>query len=114
MGHGGLRQFFTAQHAGNFTHPELAGNGFDLTGHAIVKRGFGHQKVVVGAGGDLGQVGHGQDLTVLAQFFHQAAHRLGHGAAHARIDFVKNQGLGFAQLAGGHRNGQRNARQLAP
>ncbi len=59
------------------------------------------------------QVGHGHDLSVLAQLLHQPTHGLCNRTAHARIHLVKNQSLRLAELAGGHRNGKRNARQLA-
>ena len=74
---------------------------------------LGHHQMLVGAGGDLGQVGHRQYLAVRAQFLHQPPHRVRHRAADAGVDLVKHQGRRAAELAGGHRNGQCNAREFA-
>ena len=69
---------------------------------------LGHHQMVVGTGGDLGQVGHGQHLPVAPQLLHQPAHGFGHCTAHAGVHFVENQRLGRAELAGGDGNGQCN------
>ena len=69
--------------------------------------------MVVGTSGHLGQMRDSQHLAVAPQLFHQAAHGFGHSTAHARVHFVKDEGLGRAQLAGGDGNGQSDARQLA-
>ena len=58
-------------------------------------------------------MGHRQNLSVLPELLHQAAHGLCHRTAYAGIYLVKNQGLRCAKLAGGHCNGQCHARQLA-
>ena len=109
MGHCGARQVLAAQHAGDLGHALLTQHrrhaAFSARAHALL----GHHQMVIGTGGDLGQVGHGQHLAVSPELLHQAAHGLGHGAAHARVDLVKNQGLCGAQLAGGDRNGQGHA-----
>jgi hypothetical protein len=55
----------------------------------------------------------GQHLAVAAQLLHEAADGLGHGAADTCIDLVEDQRLRRSQLAGGDRDGQRDARQLA-
>ena len=68
--------------------------------------------MVVGARGHLRQVGHAQHLAVAPQALQQPAHGGGDGTAHAGIDLVEHQRAGAAQLAGGNRNGQRQARQL--
>ncbi|GCL48422.1 hypothetical protein NIES3787_41410 [Microcystis aeruginosa NIES-3787] len=68
--------------------------------------------MVIRTRGHLGQVGHGHHLAVAPQLFHKAAHGLGHGSAHARVHLVKNQCLRGTQLAGGHGNGQGNAREF--
>ncbi|MNY70130.1 hypothetical protein D3C86_2082020 [compost metagenome] len=65
--------------------------------------------MVIGAGCDLGQMGHGQHLPVLAQLVHQPAHGFGHGAADTRIHFVEDQRRGFAEFTGGDGDGQRDA-----
>ncbi len=49
----------------------------------------------------------------LTQALHERPTVCGHRAAHAGIDLVKDQRARLAQLAGGHGNGQRDARQLA-
>ena len=69
--------------------------------------------MVVGTGRHLGQVGHGQHLAVAAQLPHEPAHGLGHRAADAAVDLVEDQGRRLAELAGGDRDRQRDARELA-
>ena len=43
------------------------------------------------------------------ELLHQPAHRLGHRTADAGIDFVEDQRLGRSELAGRHRDGERDA-----
>ena len=64
--------------------------------------------MVVGTGGDLGQVGHGQHLPVASPLLHQPTHGFGHCTAHAGDDFVENHRLGRPEPAGGDGNGQGN------
>ena len=73
---------------------------------------FGHQQVPVGAGGNLRQVRDSHHLAVTPKLLHQPADGFSHGAAHAGVNLVKDQGLRLAQLARGHGDGQRDARQL--
>ena len=118
MRQAGPRQPLAAEHARDLGDARLAGDGCDGAARAWPSpRLLGDDEVVVGAGGHLRQVGHGQHLAVAAELLHQAAHRVGHGAADAGIDLVEDQRrrrLGAAaELARGHRDGQRDARQLA-
>ena len=69
--------------------------------------------MVVGARSHLGQVGHGEHLAVASQLLHEPAHGVGHGPAHTRVHLVEDQRGRLAQGAGGDRDRQRDARQLA-
>ena len=109
MCQGGVGYFFTTEHARNFLHTCIGINHCNLTGSAFCIALFGHHQMMIGTRRHLRQMGHRQHLAVDAKLLHQAPDGFGHGAAHARIDFVKNQGLRGAQLAGGHSNGQSNA-----
>ena len=113
MGQCGGRALVAAQHAGNLTDPVFPGDWADLAADLALGCAFAHHPVVICKGCHLGQMGDGQHLAVLAELLHQTPDRIGHSAAHTRIDFVKNQGARLAQFTGGHRNGQCNARQLA-
>ena len=69
---------------------------------------------MIGAGGDLRQVGDREHLHPLAELLHQAADGLGDRAADAGIDLIEDQRAGAAVLlAGGDGDGQRDARELA-
>ena len=70
--------------------------------------------MLIGTGRHLGQVGHASTWRARAELLHQPAHGLGHGAAHARIDLVKDQRGRLAQLAGGDRDGQRMRESSPP
>ena len=109
----GARKLFAAQHAGNFVHALLACDVLDGAERNALFGAFGDDKVMVGKGCHLRQMRDGHDLPVFAKLPHEPAHGLRHRAAHAGIDFIKNQCLRLSQLAGGHGNGQGNARQLA-
>ena len=89
-----------AQHAGHLGHAGFALHRADLALGLALAGGLGHDEMMVGAGGHLGQVGHRQHLHALAQLFHQPAHRIRHGAAHAGIDLVEDQ---RARVEGGGR-----------
>ena len=67
---------------------------------------------MVGTGRHLWQMGYTEHLSVSTELFHEAAHGLGHCAAYAGINFVKNQCLRAAEFAGGDSDGQGDARQL--
>ncbi|MNV93120.1 hypothetical protein D3C71_1877720 [compost metagenome] len=69
----------------------------------------------VAARGDLGAVGHHQDLSALRQALQASAHGLGHGAADALIDLVKDHDrLALVLAAGqGRLHGERKAGQFA-
>ena len=69
--------------------------------------------MLVGAGGDLGQMGYRQHLAVRTQLLHQPPHRVRHRAADAGVDLVKYQRRRAAELAGANRNGQGDTREFA-
>ena len=51
---------------------------------------LGYDQMRVAACSHLCQMGYGQNLAVSAQRAHDAAYGIGHGAANARINFIKN------------------------
>ncbi|MDV7401991.1 hypothetical protein RZS08_61790, partial [Arthrospira platensis SPKY1] len=67
--------------------------------------------MAIGTGGHLRQVCHRQHLAIGAKLPEQLADGVGHRTAHARIDFVEDEGGGLPQPAGDHRDGQGNAGQ---
>ena len=66
-----------------------------------------------GAGRDLRRMGDQQDLGGFRQALQPFAHRIGHRAADAAIDFVEHQRGGRRDLGQRHLQRQREARQLA-
>jgi len=110
---GGVGQAFTAKHAGDFAHPVFTGEQMNRTANPLGIGLLDHHPVVIGAGGDLGQVCDRQDLAIPAQLLHHSSHGFGHCTAHAGVHLIKNQGLRGAQLAGGDRDGQRDAGEFA-
>ena len=94
---GGL--FFTAQHAGDFEYPCIIFHGRDSAVRMLPVGVLGHHQMLVGAGGDLGQMGYRQHLAVRTQLLHQPPHRVRHRAADAGVDLVKYQGRRAAELA---------------
>ena len=84
----------------------------NLTLRAPFTQALGHHQMVIGTSGHLRQVRHCHDLSVAPQLLHQQADGFGHCAADASVNLVEYQSARAAQLAGGHGNGQSNARQL--
>ena len=72
---------------------------------------------MVGAGGDLRQVGDGDDLAAGAELLHEAADGLGDGAADAGVDLVEDQRrrrcAGALALGADDGDGEGDSRQLA-
>ena len=83
MRQGCVTALFTAQHARNFFGALLRRQRGDAAEGVAGVQFFGDYQVLVGAGGNLGQVGDSQHLPVLAQQFHQASHGFGDGATDA-------------------------------
>ena len=69
--------------------------------------------MLVGVSRYLGQMGDGQHLALTTQTMQQAAYRVCHCTTHTRIHLVKDECARTAQCTGGHRNRQRESRQLS-
>jgi len=94
------------QHARDFFDARIRFERGDGRGGRARARGFGDLVMVRRAGSNLRQVGDAQHLVALPQFPEQAPHDFGHRAAHAAIDFVKNQGRHARGLARDNRQRQ--------
>ncbi len=88
----------------NFVDRTRNGSGFLL---------FGDHQMVIGTCGHLWQVGDSKDLAVHAQLPHQASDGLGNRAANPGVNFVEDQRLDLAQLAGRYGDGQCNPGQFS-
>ena len=127
MRQAGACQPLATQHAGHLGHTGLAGHGPNHAGRAAIGLGpLADHIVMIGAGGNLGQVGDGQHLTPAPQLLHQGPHRVAHRAANAGIDLIEDQGARahcrasvirrstprVGGVQGGDGDGQRQPRQL--
>ena len=88
----GLSQLGAAQHAGDFLGALFPGDEVDAGAGASAGGLLFDQIVMVGEGGDLGQVGDAKDLVRAGQALEFLAYGLGCPAADSGIDFVEDQG----------------------
>ena len=103
----------TAQHTCDFGFALCLLYGGDIAQSLSALQLFAHHPVLIGTGCHLGQMADREHLSVASEFAHQAPYGMRHCTTHAGIDFIENEGLRPARLAGRHGNGQRNARELA-
>ena len=68
---------FAAKHSRHFGDSALLGERGDGAGCGLLVAPFGDYQMVIGAGCDLGQMGHGQHLSILAEPVHEPAHSFG-------------------------------------
>ena len=102
MGQGGGRQFFAAQHAGDFFDAVLGFEYLNFTNGLLALAVFFHLPMVFTASGYLGQMSNGQHLMLFAQRPQRTPHHFCYATADARIYFVKNQGWYVCVLTGNH------------
>ena len=110
---GGGGDFFTAEHAGDFFDAFGFAEGADAGAGGFLVGVFADLQVLMGLGGDLGQVGDAQDLVVAAEGLELLADGFGDGAADTAVDFVEDQGRDVCVAGGDHLDGEADAGQFA-
>jgi hypothetical protein len=82
--------FDPAEHPRYFFNPLRRCESLDRGSGGYAIRNFSYPKMVISLASHLGQVGHTQDLPLLAQIPQSTAYDFGDAATYAGIDFVKN------------------------
>lgn len=92
VGEGFGADLFSGEEAGDFLDAVVAFDEGDLGGGAALDFGFFDAEVAVGAGGDLGQVGDGEDLVVAGDLAHFVGGEGGGAAGESGVHFVEDEG----------------------
>ena len=90
----GFGHLCAAYHAGYFVHAGAIVEQADLHLGAAIGLALFNDEVLIGEGGDLGQVRYAQHLLAAAQGLQLLPDGFGRAAADADIDFVEDQGSG--------------------
>ena len=111
---GGGGDVAAAEHLGNFGDALVGGELLHVARGALRRLFLRHAVVMAAEGGNLGQVGNGDDLSlVAAHLLHDLCHLLGNLAADARVYLVEDDGGKLHGSADHRLQRQHDARYLA-